>query len=355
MNLAFKLALKAKGRTLPNPMVGAVVVKNGRVVGKGYHKGAGLPHAEVVALDEAGKKASGAKLYVTLEPCTHFGQTPPCVNRIIESGIKEVIIGMIDANPLNNGRGILLLKDKGIKAEAGFLEPKLKKMNEVFIKNISRKMPFVTVKIAQSLDGRIATRTGDSKWITSDKSRAYAHRLRGEHDAVMVGVNTVLRDNPRLEAWFSKRRPLKVIVDSHLSTPENANIFSSGAPVIIATLPAARGQETENRKALSAKAKILGVKEKNGQVNIRNMLKRLFREGINSIFVEGGGSLIGSLFDDHLVDKVLFFINPRIIGGRESIGSVMGRGIERINDSIKLKDICLKRLGDDFLIEGYVR
>ncbi len=355
MDLAIKLALKGKGNTSPNPLVGALVVKHGRVIGRGFHAQAGLAHAEVVALDAAGEKAEGATLYVTLEPCSHFGRTPPCVARIIKSGVKEVVVGMLDPNPLNNGKGIETLKANKIKVKVGFLEEKLKRLNAVFIKYITKRLPYIMVKVAESLDGRIATRTGDSKWITSDKSRALAHRLRRDFDAIMVGVNTVLRDNPRLDAWFSRKHPVKIIVDSQLSTPENANIFSGNAPVIIVTLASRPGQETENRKILSAKAQILEVKEKAGQINLKDMLKKLAGLGISSILVEGGGMLIGSLFDEGLVDKIMFFISPKIIGGKEAIGSVMGRGVLRIERALKLKEVRLRRLGEDFLIEGYVK
>ena len=355
MNLAIKLALKAKGKTSPNPLVGALVVKNGRIIGKGFHAKAGLSHAEVVALDEAGDKAEGATLYVTLEPCCHFGRTPPCVARIIKSGVKKVIIGMIDPNPLNNGKGIEILRQNKIKVEVGILEDKLRLLNRTFIKYITEGLPFIMVKVAESLDGRIATRTGDSKWITSDKSRDLAHRIRGDFDAIMVGVNTVLRDNPKLDAWFSKKQPIKIIVDSQLSTPEKANIFSGSSPVIIATLTTRPGQETENRKILSQKAKILEIKEKGGQVNLKDLMKKLARLEITSILVEGGGTLIGSLFDEGLVDKIMFFVSPKIIGGKDAISSVMGQGISRVEKAVKLKDITLKRFGEDLLFEGNIK
>jgi len=354
MNLAFNLAKKAKGKTSPNPMVGAIVVKNGRIIGRGYHQKAGLSHAEVIALDQAGAKAQGASLYVTLEPCTHFGKTPPCVHRIIASGVKEVIIGMVDPNPKNNGKGIEILRQNKIKVKVGFLEDELRTLNAVFIKYISKRIPFITVKVGQSLDGKIATRTGDSKWVTSDKSRSYAHKLRSEFDAVMVGVNTVLRDNPRLSPWLSDRRLIKIVVDSQLSTPQDANIFSKDSPVIIATLPALPGQETENREILAKKAKILEVKEKEGQINLKDMMKKLAHEGIANILVEGGGTLLGSLFDEGLVDRVLFFISPKIIGGKEAISSVMGQGVVRADRAIKLKQVTLKHIGEDFLVEGFV-
>jgi len=355
MNLAMKLAEKAKGRTSPNPMVGAIVVKDGRIVGKGYHKKAGTSHAEVIALDAAGKKAKGATLYVTLEPCAHLGRTGPCVDRIIKAQVKEVIVGMIDPNPLNDGKGINILKQQRIKVDVGLLEDKLRKLNESFIKYITKRRPFVTVKVAQSLDGKIATKTGDSKWITSDRSRGFAHRLRQNYDAIMVGINTILRDNSKLEAWFSKKQLIKIVVDSQLSTPPDANIFSKNSSVVIVTLPISPGQETENRKVLAGKAKILEVKEKAGQVNLRDMMKKLAQLEITNILVEGGGTLIGSLFDEGLVDKVLFFISPKIIGGKEAISSVMGKGISRIDSAIKLKDLSFKRIGEDFLIEGYIK
>jgi len=355
MRLAMNLALKARGRTSPNPMVGAIVVKNGRIIGKGFHEQAGLAHAEIVALDEAGSKARGATLYVTLEPCAHFGKTPPCVDRIIKSGIKEVIVGMIDPNPVNNGKGINILRQNRIKVEAGFLEEELRRINESFIKYITKRSPFVTVKAAQSLDGKIATRTGDSKWITSDKSRGYAHRIRSQYDAIMVGVNTVLKDDPQLDAWFSRKHPAKIIVDSQLSIPQNANLFSGKSQVIIVTLPVRPGQETENRKLLASKANILEVKEKDGQINLKDMMKKLARMRLANILVEGGGTLIGSLFDERLVDKVLIFISPKVIGGKDAISSVMGKGIGRMDQAIRLKDTKFKRLGEDLLVEGYIK
>ncbi|OGX17100.1 MAG: riboflavin biosynthesis protein RibD [Omnitrophica WOR_2 bacterium RBG_13_44_8b] len=355
MDLAIRLALKAKGKTSPNPAVGALVVKNGRIIGKGFHEKAGLAHAEIIALDEAGKNAKRATLYVTLEPCAHFGRTPPCADRIIKSGVKQVVIGMVDPNPLNNGKGISILKQQGIKVKVGVLEDSLKKINEAFIKYISKKTPFVTIKVAQSLDGKIASRSGDSKWITSDKSRGLAHRMRADYDAIMVGVNTVLRDNPKLNVWFSHKQPVKVVVDSQLSTPADSVIFQGNSKVIIVTLASRPGQETENRKILAQKAEIVEVKEKAGQINLKDMMKKLARQEITNILVEGGGMLIGSLFDEKLVDKIIFFISPKIIGGKEAISSVMGKGISRVDEAIKLRDVQLRHFGEDFLVEAYIK
>ncbi|MCK9594614.1 MAG: bifunctional diaminohydroxyphosphoribosylaminopyrimidine deaminase/5-amino-6-(5-phosphoribosylamino)uracil reductase RibD [Candidatus Omnitrophica bacterium] len=355
MKMALGLALKAKGRTSPNPLVGALVVKNNKVVGGGYHEKAGLSHAELVALNEAGPAARGATLYVTLEPCAHYGRTPPCGDEIIRSGIKHAVVAMVDPNPLVNGKGIAILKQNNIKVELGILGEEAERINEVYIKSITKKLPFVTVKVAESLDGKIATRNGDSKWITCDKSRSYAHKIRQDYDAIMVGVNTVLRDDPKLDTWFSKRRPVKVVVDSQLSTPPDANIFSAQGKVLIITLPAKPGQETENRKSLAEKAKILEVKERSGQINLKDMMKKLALLNITNILVEGGGTLIGSLFDEGLVDKVLFFISPKIIGGKEAPTSVMGRGIGRIDNAIRLKDIRYRHIAEDVLIEGYIK
>lgn len=355
MELAIKEALKARGETSVNPLVGSLVVNNAKIVGRGYHVKAGLSHAEIVALDQAGDKAKQATLYVTLEPCAHYGKTPPCVDRIIRSGIKEVIVGMIDPNPLNNGKGIEILKKNHLKVTVGFLEEKLKSINEAFIKYITKRMPLVTVKVAQSLDGKIATESGDSKWITSDRSRILAHRMRSNYDAIMVGVNTVLRDNPKLDVWFTKKSPIKIIVDSQLSVPEDANIFSQTSKVIIATLPSRLGQETENRSILSRKAKIMEVREKSGQVNLKDVMKRLARLDITSILVEGGGTLIGSLFDEGLVDKIMFFVSPKIIGGKNAASSVMGKGVVRVDRAIKLRDVKLKRIGEEFLFEANIK
>ncbi len=354
MNLAIRQALRAEGKTFPNPLVGALVVKNGKVIARGYHRRVGLPHAEVVALSLAGGRAVDATLYVTLEPCSHFGRTPPCTDMIIKSGVKQVIVGMIDPNPLNNGKGIEILRRHGIDVQVGFMEDKIRRINEFFIKYITQKIPYITVKVGQSLDGRIATHRGNSQWITSDRAREYVHRLRDKFDAIMVGVNTILRDNPKLQAASLSKHLSKIIVDSHLSIPYQAEVFKN-PPVIIVTLRATPGQETVNRDILSQKAKILEVKEKEGWVNLRDMMKKLARLGITNILVEGGGTLIGSLFDERLVDKVMFFISPRIIGGKEAISSVMGKGVTHPDKAFRLSNIHLRRIGEDFLVEGYIK
>ena len=356
MRMALDLALKAKGETSPNPLVGAVVVKNERIIAKGFHSKAGMPHAELLVLKNAGKKAIGGRLYVTLEPCSHYGRTAPCVNEIIKSKIKDVIIGMRDPNPVNNGRGIQMLRKHGIKVKVGVLEKELKKINEPFIKYITKALPFITVKLAQSLDGKIATRTGDSNWITSKASREYSRMKRRFHDGIMVGVNTLMKDDPFLNSKpKSNKFPIKIIVDSKLKTPLNARILSkrSPAPVIIA-VSSRLNNENKIKKLESSKIKILFVKERKQRLDLRDLLKKLVKLEITNILVEGGGKLIGSFFDARLVDKALFFIAPKIIGGEDSVNSVGGKGIKKINSSVKLRNMNIQRFDKDILIEGYV-
>lgn len=334
MRQALNLARRAEGLTSPNPIVGAVIVKNGRVVGKGYHKACGLPHAEINALKTAGKKAGGAALYVTLEPCNHYGRTPPCTDAIIDSGIKRVIVGMKDPNPLNNGRGIKRLKRAGIWILTGILERESAALNAPFIKFITTGLPYVTVKMAQSLDGKIATASGQSRWITSEESRRYVHKLRGRVDAVMVGANTVIKDDPLLLSKAKvKKQPARIIVGGESRIPRTARIFSrtDESPVIIATA------------------------EKSGKrVDLKYLLKILAKMGMINILVEGGGELAAGLVERNLADRFLFFIAPRIIGGRTAPTSVEGDGVLKLNRAPALKNISIKRFTDDILIEGEV-
>lgn len=348
MRKALNLALKSKDPR-PNPFVGALLVKHNKVIAAGFHKKAGAPHAEVVALDKAGLSACGANLYVTLEPCRHFGRTPPCTDKIIESGVKEVIVGMTDPNPLNKGTGIKLLRNANIKVKVGVLERDARKINSAFIKYISQKMPYVCVKVGSSLDGKIATRNFDSQWITGPAARSFAHRLRGEFDAVMVGVNTLIRDNPKLSGTSKN---IKIIVDTNLLTPVNSRIFADGKIIIVTTK-----KITDNKAARLIKkgAQIISVKAKKGKVNLRSMMKELALFEISKILVEGGGELVGSLFDEKLVDEVKFFIAPKIIGGRCAVSSVMGEGVSWIDKAIKLRDVKMRNIGDDLLMEGFIR
>ncbi len=359
MKLALRLAIKAKGRTSPNPLVGAVIVKNDRIVGRGYHRKAGRPHAEINALNMTGERAKGATLYLNLEPCAHFGKTPPCTKRIISSGIKEVVIAMIDPNPLNCGNGVKELRKAGIEVKVGVLEKEARKINEAYTKYITTKKPFVILKTAMSLDGKIATKTGVSKWITNEKSRKYVHKLRSEADAILVGVETVLKDDPRLTSRVKgkglrvkDKKPFRVVVDSRVRIPLGARVLNKEAPTIIATTKFAPKRKTE---ALRKKGiEILVIKDRDKKVNLKELLKRLGELEITSLLVEGGGKINASFLENGLVDKVLFFIAPKIIGGEEALTPVEGEGIKKIKDAIKLKDINIKRFGEDVLIEGYV-
>lgn len=320
MRLAIELAKKAQGKTSPNPAVGAVIVKNNKVIGKGYHKKAGLPHAEINALREAGQKAKGATLYVTLEPCGHYGRTPPCADAIIKSGIKKVIIAMKDPNPVNNGNGIKRLRGNGIKVGTGVLVKEAEAINKPYIKFITKGLPYITVKVAQSLDGKIATKTGDSKWISSEDSRRYVHELRGKVDAVMVGANTVLRDDPLLLSRVSRKQPVRIIVGGKSRMPRDAKIFSSldRSPVIV----------------------------------VKSLSEALALANITHILVEGGGELIASLVEKDLVDRFLIFIAPKIIGGRAAKTSVEGAGISHIKDASNFTIKSIRRFKKDILIEA---
>lgn len=334
MRMALGLARRAEGLTSPNPLVGAVIVKRGKVIGRGYHKRCGLPHAEVNALKDAGDKARGAVLYVTLEPCNHFGRTGPCTDALMEAKIKRVVIGMKDPNPLNNGRGIKKLHSRGIKISVGVLENEAKELNKPFIKFITTGMPYVTVKMAESLDGKIATKRGDSKWITSEDSRRYVHRLRARADAVMVGANTAIKDDPALLSRNSKgKQPVRVIVGNIDKMARNARIFSTAgkSPVYIA------------------------APKRGGRVDLKDLLRKLGKMGIMHLLVEGGGELVASLVEKRLVDEFLFFIAPKIIGGRDALTPVEGGGIERMSQALILNKMKIRKFKKDILIEAEVR
>ena len=349
MELAVKLAEKGKGKTSPNPMVGCIIVKRNAIVGRGFHKKAGEPHAEIIALNEAGKKARNATLYVTLEPCSHWGKTPPCTERIIQEGISEVIVGSFDVNPLVSGARELKLR--GIKTKTGILEDEARQLNEVYYKYMKSRTPFVLVKSAISLDGKIATIEGDSKYITSTAARKYVHQLRSEYDAVMVGANTVLRDNPLLTVrLFKGRDPVKIVVDSKLKIPTKSNIFKDAGRLIIATTRNAPKRKVD--EIIQKGAKVLVLPSKNGKVDLVQLMKELGKHEITSIMIEGGAELNSEAIKSDIVDKIMFFISPGIIGkGKEAIGDL---GIKTISKSIKLKKVKTYKIGKDILIEGYL-
>lgn len=355
MKLAMQLAGNAIGRTSPNPLVGAVIVKDNRVVGCGWHRKAGTPHAEVHALNQAGELAQGADVYVTLEPCAHYGKTPPCAKALVEAKVKNVYGGLLDVNPKVAGKGFKILEDAGIHVEYGFLQDELRKQNEVFFKWIEHKKPFIVLKAAMTLDGKIATATGQSKWITNETSRAYGYKLRDIYDGIMVGINTVIEDNPMLTARVDGgKNPIRIVVDSSLKIDINANVVQDkSAKTIIATT-----DKADKDKILKLQAQDVDVivvdKDKNDKVDIEKLLDILGQQNICSILVEGGATLSGSFVAKKLVDKVYFFIAPKIVGGKEAKTPVAGTGILNLQEALALKDIQVEKLDEDILIIGRV-
>ena len=357
MSLALDLARKAEGQTNPNPVVGAVIVKSGKVLAKGYHKKAGLPHAETIALNKAGSKARGADLYVNLEPCCHHGRTPPCTEAIVATGIKRVILGIRDPNRLVSGRGIRLLRKQGVEVIIGVLRRDCQKINESFIKYITTGRPWVILKSAVSLDGKIATRTGDSRWITGSKARAYVHRLRGRVDAILVGAETVRVDDPQLTVRPKKkgmRNPVRIIVAGKRSISTSAKIFNNAHKerviyVANASLPLIR-----KNKLQEIGVEVLLVKYKKGKVNLPLLMDTLGKMKITSIMIEGGSEISGNALQEKLIDKLIYFLAPKIIGGKNAPGPVGGQGIARIRDFIEVKEMSIEKLGNDLVIEGNI-
>ncbi|MCB9772072.1 MAG: bifunctional diaminohydroxyphosphoribosylaminopyrimidine deaminase/5-amino-6-(5-phosphoribosylamino)uracil reductase RibD [Candidatus Omnitrophica bacterium] len=353
MKMAKQLALKGKTTTSPNPMVGAVIVKKNKVVAHGFHHHRGGSHAEVVALKKATSNLRGAKLYVTLEPCFHYGRTPPCVDAILKSGIKNIIVGMTDPNPLTNGKSIAKLRKAGVKVKVGVLRDELMKMNESFVKYIVKKTPFIVAKTAQTLDGKIATRAGESKWITSPAARTYAHNLRNEFDAILVGINTILKDNPSLNAPL---KPLKkIVLDSSLRIPLNAKIFmnTKAQDCFIATTKKANKKKVSVLEKRGVNVVICPVKKE--QVDIKWLLKKLARQEIARILIEGGGQVIGSALKEKLVDKMLIFIAPKILGDQGAHNSIDGLNVLRLVQAVGLRDMHVRQIGEDSLFEGYIK
>lgn len=355
MRLALELAARVRGRTEPNPMVGAVVVRSGRIVGRGYHHRAGGPHAEVLALRQAAGLARGATLYVSLEPCAHVGRTPPCTEAILQAGVRHVVAAMMDPNPLNRGRGLRWLRGRGVQTRVGVLEREARTLNRVFVTRMERRRPFVTVKVAQSLDGKIAASSGDSRWITGRAARRWAHRLRAESDAVLVGVQTVLKDNPRLTARAAgaSRQPVRVVLDSSLRTPPRARLFSSPSPVWIAAgkrAPAAR-----ERALRRAGAEVIRLPSEKDRVSLRALLRQLARREISRLLIEGGGEVIASALRARAVDRIAWMIAPKIIGGRASAPSVGGIGVPRLGQAVRVGKLAVRRLGEDLLITGEIQ
>ncbi len=362
MRLALQMARNATGRTVPNPLVGAVIVQAGRVVATGWHRKAGTPHAEIHALNMAGELARGATLYVTLEPCAHYGRTGPCAVAVRDAGIARVVVGMRDPNPLVAGKGLKILTDAGVAVDVFPDDSDIAaccwQLNEVFLKWIPHKQPFVVLKTAMSLDGKIATVTGESQWITGEAARARVHEWRDIYDGIMVGIGTVLHDDPalttRLPAGRPGRNPIRIIVDSQARTPLTAQVVTDGAaPTIIAVTEEA---PAERIAALEQSAQVEVLRCGSGpHIDVALLMQQLGEREICSIFVEGGGTLAYSFLAAGLVDKVEAFIAPLLIGGREALTPVEGAGSARLADAVRLHDVQYEQVGSDMLVTGYTR
>jgi len=357
MHRALELASKGIGRTNPNPLVGAVIVKDNTVIAEGYHEFFGGPHAEINALRNATESVKGATMYVTLEPCSHYGKTPPCVDAIIESGIKEVVVAMTDPNPLVAGRGIKNLENNEIAVWTGLLEDEAKELNEVFIKYIATKTPYVVMKTAMTLDGKIACKTGESKWISNKKSREYVHILRNRLTGIMVGIGTVLKDDPSLTCRIGKglRQPRRIIVDSTLKIPLKSKVLRDdhARETIIATAEGADVLKAEKIRSLGAK--VIYLPSKDGRVDLNKLMESLGEEQIDSILLEGGGELNYSALKAGIVDKVVTFIAPKILGGKDAPTPVEGEGSCSMRERIELEKIKVSTFDDDVMIEGEVK
>lgn len=356
MKLALRLAEKARGRTSPNPMVGAVIVNNGQIVGRGYHQKAGTPHAEIHAIAKAGSKAKGSTIYVNLEPCSHYGRTSPCTQAIIQAGISRVVMAMLDPNPKVNGKGKEILEKHGIEVKSGVLEKEARELNEVFIKYITTGLPFVILKSAMSLDGKIATVTGQSKWISSEESRKMVHKIRNEVDAILIGIGTVIKDNPSLTTRLpdgSGRDCIRIVLDSNARIPLDSkilNIQSNTKTIIVVTKNAPPDKISE----LKRYAEILTVADINGRIDLQDLMVKLGRMEITSVLIEGGSEVNASALNQRVVDKIMIFIAPKIIGGRKAIGPIGGDGILEISEAIKVDNLSLSKVGEDILITGSI-
>jgi diaminohydroxyphosphoribosylaminopyrimidine deaminase/5-amino-6-(5-phosphoribosylamino)uracil reductase len=348
MDSALKLARQAKGWTNPNPMVGAVIVKGGKIISRGYHRRAGSPHAEIEAMEAAGANLAGATLYVNLEPCAHYGRTPPCVEAIIRAGISRVVCATADPNPKVSGRGLEQLRAAGIDVTVGPRSAQAEKLNEAFFVFHTKQRPFTVLKFAASLDGKLATRGGDSKWITNEQARAFARGLRAEYQAVLVGINTVLRDDPQLGARRAGRKdPLRVIIDSRLQLPLGSQVLRDNN-VLVATTA---GTPTGKKRLLERRGvQVLSFPGKT--VPIAKLAAALGKQEIISLLVEGGGQILGSFIDEGIADKVYAFYAPLLVGGAKAV-SIQGRGADKMQSATRLANLNFKRFQDNFLVSGY--
>lgn len=358
MRRALELARLGEGHTSPNPMVGCVVVKDGRIISEGYHERYGEFHAERNALMKCTEDAAGADLYVTLEPCCHYGKTPPCTEIIMEKKIGRVFVGSMDSNPLVAGNGVQILRDHGIEVETGILEEECLKLNEVFYHYIQTKTPFVVMKYAMTLDGKIACATGDSKWVTGEAARHHVHELRGRYKGIMAGIGTVLADDPMLNCRVAQGvDPVRIICDSGLRTPLDSQIVKTASeiPTIVACVHETLESERKREKAeklQEAGVQIIPTKGAHG-VNLKELMSVLGSQKIDSILLEGGGTLNGSALEDGIVNKVYAYIAGKLVGGMDARSPVEGMGVEKMRDAVQLRDMQFTRLGEDFCISGY--
>lgn len=354
MKRALKLAGKGEGRVSPNPMVGAVIVKEDRIIGEGYHKEFGKAHAEINAINNVSGIIEGATFFVTMEPCSHYGKTPPCVDRIIEVRPSKVVIGTADPNPLVSGKGIEILKRHGIKTEVGILEEECRKLNETFFKFIRTRTPFITLKFAQTIDGRIATSTGHSKWISSEPSLKFAHRLRNIHDGVMVGAGTILKDDPELTVRYVRgKNPLRIVVDSTLRIEANARVLKNQekAKTIIVTTPLCNKEKLSQLTGAGIEILIINNDNKK-RVDLKELLIELGKKEISSVLVEGGSEIITSFLKEKIADRLVIIIAPKIMGtGTPAVGDL---GIKRMDDLIKLSSRKVFRKGNDIIIDARI-
>jgi diaminohydroxyphosphoribosylaminopyrimidine deaminase/5-amino-6-(5-phosphoribosylamino)uracil reductase len=354
---ALDLAARARGLTSPNPMVGAVIVRDGTVVGEGFHQAAGKPHAEIEALAAAGAQAAGATLYVTLEPCVHHGRTPPCAPAVVGAGIRRVVVATGDTNPLVAGAGIAALREAGLEVVDGVLEAQAAALNRVFLRAMRERRPHVTLKAAATLDGKIADVHGTSKWITGDAARAEAHRLRSESDAIVVGIGTVLADDPALTVRIEgrwPREPLRVVLDSTARTPTSAQLILGATPARALIAVGAAAPEARVRALAATGAEVVRCPDTAGRVSPRTLLSELFARDVRGVLVEGGAEVAASFVDDDLVDRVAMFFAPLVIGGRGAPTVVGGVGRE-LKRALALESLEVRRVGEDLLVEADVR
>jgi diaminohydroxyphosphoribosylaminopyrimidine deaminase/5-amino-6-(5-phosphoribosylamino)uracil reductase len=355
MRNSFRLAKKGCGFVAPNPLVGATIVKNGRIIGEGFHQKFGEAHAEINAINNATEPIEGSTIYVSLEPCSHQGKTPACSLALIQNGLKRVVIACLDPNPLVSGNGVRMLQQAGIEVEIGVLEKEALKLNERFFKFIQTHKPLVAIKMASSLDGKIATCSGDSKWITNEKSRAFAHRLRLQYSSILVGINTVLADDPTLNARLkniNSHNPLRIVLDSKLQIPLEAKILDiSIAPTWIATTARASSKKIKTLENLGIK--VLICPDKDEKIDLNFLINELGKANIDSLLVEGGGTVNFGFAKEKVVDKVYAFLAPKLIGGKSAKTGMEGDGFASLSEVIELKNLAYKKLENDLLIEAY--